>query len=284
MKEVALHIGGIIRSFNVKRGIGTIRQDINISIHGGNRIEIKGFQDPSMMIKTINAEIRRQLDTLKKGEKVKSEVRKALPEGNTEFLRPMPGAARMYPETDLSVLKISREIINEAKKDMPKMRKDIEEELKHKGLNEEMIKILFKEDKFEEFRELLEITDNPLLVAKIILIFPKEILIKEKIPLSESEKIFNKNLFAFVLESFRSGKISESQIKNVLEKIAKGEKLETAILFEKEDTNIIEKKIMEIVKEKQGLSENAYMGLVMKEFKGKIDGKYAREIIAKLLK
>ena len=41
---------------------------------------------------------------------------------------------------------------------------------------------------------------------------------------------------------------------------------------------------MEIIKKKPGLSQNAYMGLVMKEFKGKVDGKVVREIIHKHLK
>ena len=41
---------------------------------------------------------------------------------------------------------------------------------------------------------------------------------------------------------------------------------------------------MNIIKEKPGLNANAYMGLVMQEFKGKISGKEAMEIIQKLLK
>ena len=59
-REVALHIGDILRSCKVRRGIGTIRQDVNISIKGSNRVELKGFQDPKMMIKTIDNEIERQ--------------------------------------------------------------------------------------------------------------------------------------------------------------------------------------------------------------------------------
>ena len=38
-REVALHIGNILRSCKVKSGIGTIRQDVNISIAGGARVE-----------------------------------------------------------------------------------------------------------------------------------------------------------------------------------------------------------------------------------------------------
>ena len=65
IKEVALKLGEIIRSCDVKRGIGTIRQDLNISIKGSKRVEIKGFQDPKMMIKTVNEEILRQQECVK---------------------------------------------------------------------------------------------------------------------------------------------------------------------------------------------------------------------------
>jgi len=44
VKEVAMYIGQLLRSCKIKRGLGTIRQDVNISIRGGNRIEIKGFK------------------------------------------------------------------------------------------------------------------------------------------------------------------------------------------------------------------------------------------------
>jgi len=199
-------------------------------------------------------------------------------------LRPVPGAARMYPETDLPLLKISREAINNAKKNTPKLKGDLEEELKGKGLNQEMIKSLFKQNKLDDFKELLEIVDNPQLIGKILLLFPKEIASHEKSPFSKINKILNKDILIFVLEALKNKTISESQIKDVLERIVRGEKLEDSILFEKEDSSVVEEKIMKIIKDKPGLSEKAYMGLVMKEFKGKIEGKTVREIIGKYLK
>ncbi len=135
-KEVALHIGDILRSCKVKRGLGTIRQDVNMSIKKGARMEIKGVQDPDLIVKTINSEIKRQIILIEKSKEIKPEVRNALANGETEFLRPLPGAARMYPETDLPLLKISSQMINESKKTLPKIRKEIEKELKITGLNQ----------------------------------------------------------------------------------------------------------------------------------------------------
>ena len=280
-KEVALHIGGILRSIKVKRGIGTIRQDVNISIEGGNRVEIKGLQDMKVFIKAIENEVRRQKELIKRGKKVSAEVRNALPDGSTEFLRPMPGAARMYPETDLPLLKINRNLINDVKRNLPRLRKDIERDLEKKGLSKEMVRLLFKENKFEDFKELFEIVSNAQLTAKVLLIFPKEIARKGDISKKKIEKILNKDVLAYVLESLKKKKISESQIKQVLERIAKGRDLTEVIKFEKEEDHVIEEKIMKIMKEKPGLSEKAYMGLIMKEFRGKVDGKTASEIIQK---
>lgn len=282
VKEVALYIGKVLRSCRVKRGIGTIRQDLNLSIKGGNRVEIKGFQDPSMMVQTLNKEINRQLILLNEKKPVQKEVRNALPNGETEFLRPLPGAARMYPETDLPLLKISRDLINEVKKTLPKLRDEIEEELSKTGLNQEMIQLLFKENKINEFKELLRILNNPALVAKILLIFPKEIASHEKRSIKEVEKILNKDTITFIIEALRDKQISEQQIKGVLGKVIVGVDVKDAIIFKREDSNITEEKIAKIIKSKPGLSENAYMGLVMKELKG-VNGKEAMEIITKLL-
>ena len=283
VKEVALYLGKILRSCKVKRGLGTIRQDINVSIKGGDRVEIKGFQDPAMMTATINFEIERQQFLLQSGKNVHGEVRNALPDGKTEFLRPMPGADRMYPETDLPLLKISRDIINEAKKTLPELREDIEKDLEKIGLNEEMIRLLFKQNKIEEFKELLNIFNEPTLIAKILLVFPREIAAHEKKMVSEVDEILNKEVLASVVDSLRNKKISREQIKIVLERIVKGQEFEKAIEFKKHDNNVVEEEVLKIIKSKPGLSENAYMGLVMKEIKG-INGKEAIDMIRKLMK
>jgi glutamyl-tRNA(Gln) amidotransferase subunit E len=60
-RSVALAIGTMLRvSGAVQRGIGTIRQDVNVSIRGGSRVEIKGMQELERMDKFIINEIARQ--------------------------------------------------------------------------------------------------------------------------------------------------------------------------------------------------------------------------------
>ena len=62
--EVAKYLGLLLRSFNVRRGLGTIRQDINVSIEGGARIELKGVQDLRDIPKIIEYEIIRQYNAI----------------------------------------------------------------------------------------------------------------------------------------------------------------------------------------------------------------------------
>ncbi len=61
-RNVAEQLGMILRSTGkVKRGLGTIRQDINISIDGGARVEIKGVQNLRLIGTIVDNEITRQL-------------------------------------------------------------------------------------------------------------------------------------------------------------------------------------------------------------------------------
>jgi glutamyl-tRNA(Gln) amidotransferase subunit E len=60
-QEVALALGLLLRSTGqVKRGLGTIRQDVNVSIKDGAIIEIKGFQQLDMLSELVELEAQRQ--------------------------------------------------------------------------------------------------------------------------------------------------------------------------------------------------------------------------------
>jgi glutamyl-tRNA(Gln) amidotransferase subunit E len=64
-KRVSMEIGLLLRLTNTaQRGIGSIRQDVNISIKNGSRVEIKGFQELDSMDQIIDSEIERQLNLI----------------------------------------------------------------------------------------------------------------------------------------------------------------------------------------------------------------------------
>jgi glutamyl-tRNA(Gln) amidotransferase subunit E len=65
VQQVAEYIGMVLRSTGkVKRGIGTIRQDVNISIRGGSRVEIKGVQELDLIAEVVKREVQRQHNLL----------------------------------------------------------------------------------------------------------------------------------------------------------------------------------------------------------------------------
>ena len=281
-KEVAMYIGDVLRSCKVKRGIGTIRQDVNISILEGNRVEMKGVQDMRTFIKTIENEVLRQKELYDEGTPTQPEVRNALPDSSSEFLRPMPGADRMYPETDLPLLKLSRDFIDSLKKDLPKLRSESAGELRERGLSEEMVKLILGEDKIEELKSLAEIYSNLNFIAKMIVLFPKEIASKENKTLEEVEEQVM-DYYGDILRLLNKKKIGEGDVKDILINLVKGMDFKEAIKIEKVDNSEIEEEILKIIKEKPGLNANAYMGLVMAKFKGKINGKQAMDVINKLM-
>ncbi|TXT58156.1 MAG: Glutamyl-tRNA(Gln) amidotransferase subunit E [Promethearchaeota archaeon] len=71
-RECAERLGLLLWSANVKKILGSIRQDVNVSIKGGTRIEIKGVQKLDWIPVLINNEISRQMNLIKIKEELES--------------------------------------------------------------------------------------------------------------------------------------------------------------------------------------------------------------------
>lgn len=72
VQETAAYIGMVLRSTGrVKRGIGTIRQDLNVSIRNGARVEIKGVQELDLIAEVVRREVCRQQELLSIGEELR---------------------------------------------------------------------------------------------------------------------------------------------------------------------------------------------------------------------
>lgn len=81
VQEVAAYLGMVLRSTGrVKRGLGTIRQDINISIRDGARVEIKGVQDLDLIPEVVSREVTRQRSLLRIREILQSRKTEVDPE------------------------------------------------------------------------------------------------------------------------------------------------------------------------------------------------------------
>lgn len=68
-----------------------------------------------LLAKVVRKEVERQLAL----PRVKHETRAVNVDGSTHFTRPLPGAARMYPETDVKPITISNSYLKEIKSNLP---------------------------------------------------------------------------------------------------------------------------------------------------------------------
>jgi Glu-tRNA(Gln) amidotransferase subunit E-like FAD-binding protein len=172
-KEVAEAIGKVLQSTErVRRGLGTIRQDLNVSIKGGERCELKGVQELSTIPKIIEYEIERQSELVKAGKKVTKDVRRVKPDLTTEFMRPMPGAARMYPETDVPPIAVTNEMLSGIRK-----AESIDE--RHArfvggyGISADIAGQLFREGHATLFENLVKGGSDPKLAATVLTVVLK---------------------------------------------------------------------------------------------------------------
>ncbi|MEE9323381.1 MAG: Glu-tRNA(Gln) amidotransferase subunit GatE, partial [Candidatus Aenigmarchaeota archaeon] len=425
-KEVAEKLGMIVRSTGkAKRGIGTIRQDINVSISGGARIEIKGAQELRMIPKLVENEVMRQTNLLEikkdlkkmkfkpvkprvshvshifrgsksritknkatfavlipnfagllkrkltptrtlgneianyvkvrselkgithsdedlekyelskefeklrkrmkagkgdtliiaAGEKeqvektmgivcerinylakeVPKEVRKALETGDTEYLRPLPGAARLYPETDIPPIKITSEKLREVRKGLPELieereKKQKKEIRKKAKISDEIIDQIVKMGRKETFDKLVKSGSDPKVVSSVLTSTLRYLEKREKV---KTEKLEDSH-FLSVFKALKKGKIPKEAVPEVLKSFAENPeqgiekiigKLGVKALKESELRGIIRKTVREnksLLKDPRG--EKILLGLVMKKVRGRADARKVMEILKKELK
>lgn len=407
-QKVAEKLGMILRSTNnVRRGIGTIRQDVNVSIPDGRRVEVKGAQDLKMLPTLIRYEMQRQQQliniqkklgrfvlekefkdvtsvleacpskivqntvsnngviyglrlegfagllgkelvpgkrlgtefssyaktaagvgglfhsdelprygieeehvtavkkalgclehdafviiadqkqkvlaaleavyarALKVQEGVLPEVRNAEADGTTTYLRPMPGAARMYPETD--VLPVVPAI---AKVKLPKLLEEAATDFVKLGLSKDLADLIAKSGKATVFEEFVHSFKNlkPAFIAEVML--PKLREIKRKYNVDVSS--VTDNMLEEVLAALDQGTVPKEALEEVLLDLAKTRSVD----FEKyKGMNDAElgKLLKKIVDAHKGAPLGTLMGIAMKELRGKADGKKMNEMLKKMV-
>ena len=102
-------VGDSIRESNVEKDSASIRQDINISIKKGEKVEIKGVSSLSGIRQVIVKEIERQEKILPEGYQITPHTRciDNPSAGTTSFMRPYKGNTRYFSEPELSSYAIS---------------------------------------------------------------------------------------------------------------------------------------------------------------------------------
>jgi len=413
-KKVAAKLGMILRSTGkVKRGLGTIRQDVNISIRDGARVEIKGVQSLDILDKVVEYEVIRQkslieireelrkreaavnrtifnlsnvfkhteskvikkakfvggillkrfegligreiqpgrrlgtefadiarmfglggifhtdelpaygiseeeVDELRKttkaddrdavviaaGERVRvenalrriiqraeycffgvpEETRKANEDGTTSYLRPLPGAARMYPETDVPAVKVTEEMLSV---ETPELIEDrMKRYVKDYGLSEDLARVIADSEYFTLFEEYAD-KISPTVAARVIHLTPAD-LRKDGVDTG----ILNENHFRLTLNLILKGKIAKEGAEEVLKILCQNpdtteEEIIRVIGIGGDVDSFIERLVEEkkdFIAEKGEHAFKPLMGLVMKEFRGKVDGKIIAEKLKKAIR
>jgi glutamyl-tRNA(Gln) amidotransferase subunit E len=238
----------------------------------------------------INSIINR-IEQAKQG--VPAETRLATQTGETVYLRPRPGASRMYPETDIPPIIVTDNEINFAKKNIPKSWDESLLILQKKyDLKPQLAEQIFDSEYLELFEKIC--TDNnsfPNFVASILCSTITNLERRDlDASLLKSEEIIKS------FEFLNQGKITKESIEIIFEQIMSGktQSVEEAIqktsmisLSEDELEEICNTAISDnsAIIDAQGLRAiGPLMGSVMKSTRGKASGEKVNLLLQKMIK
>jgi len=217
---------------------------------------------------------------------VPEETRDPLPDGTSAYSRPLPGRARMYPETDVPPIKVTDEMMTQIDRLIPELPEGIVKRLQEKhSLSREQAEALVKSGFDSLFDEMLSAGLPSKLVARTLIntlpeleregldvgILTKEALAdvlgrvdrgsfsKEGVPQLLKQMIEHEESADEAAEALRLCGASGSQIEEIMDRI----------LADKRDF-IIERRERAVA---------PIMGLVMKELRGKADGKLLNDLL-----
>lgn len=223
---------------------------------------------------------------------VPEETRGANPDGTTRYMRPRPGAARMYPETDVPPIQISEEYLNTLRSLLPELpERKMERLMKEYKLNEKLARQVLDSEYALLFEEIArESGVSPTTIAAVLTETMKA-LKREGV---EIDKILDeqlKELFNFV----GAGKAAKEAIPDILTWLSEHggasvkdaiESLGLAMLSEAEIAKIIDDLLVEnkqLVKERGKAAFGMLMGLVMRKVRGRANAELVNQVLRRKL-
>ncbi len=246
---------------------------------------------PSSKINFAMDSIINRINQAAKG--VPAETRLATPNGETIFLRPRPGASRMYPETDIPPIIVTKNELEIAENNIPKLWDESIAEIQKKyNLNQQLAEQIFDSQYIDLFEKIVKkISINPTFIASILC---SSITKLERSGLNS--KLLKNEEITKSFEFLESGKITKESIDIIFEDIMKGESrtIEEAIKntsIETVDEAKLEKIIEKIINENEEIILNQreraispLMGIAMKELRGNAPGEMVNNLLLKSIK
>ena len=220
---------------------------------------------------------------------VPPETRAANPDGTSRYMRPRPGAARMYPETDIPPSPITNDFMNKVRTSMPEpAEKKTERLMKEYRLNEKLAKQVIDSEYYSLFETIAKESNVAPTGVAAFLTETIKALRRDGI---EVEKVTDEQLRA-IFKGVGSALLAKEAIPEVFSWLSQheGKSLKDALdslglkmLTTSEIETLLEHVIAQNKQSVEKMGKNAFgsiMGLAMKEARGKADP----AIVSKLLK
>jgi glutamyl-tRNA(Gln) amidotransferase subunit E len=220
---------------------------------------------------------------------IPAETRTAKDDGTTRYMRPRPGAARMYPETDIPPAEITEKLVKKIKENLPESaEKKVLRIIKQYGLNEKLAKQLPDSEYNILFEEIVKQTGVQASTVAAFLTETLKALKREGIKIENVNDDQIKNIFKAV----GKGELAKEALADVFSWLSKNEDktVQDAVvilclkMFTEKDLAPIIDRVVAVNKQSiDKLGKNSYgmlMGAIMKEVRGKANP----ELVGKLLK
>ena len=214
---------------------------------------------------------------------VPRETRRPLPDGRTEYMRPLPGGARMYPETDVPPTPVPRELLEEIAENLPPtIEEKIEQLSSTYGISRDMASRIVDQG-YEDLMVRLSESLDPRVVGRILAYKVPELRRKGADPDALIERLPDVMERAARLGLPREG-IEEAleavflEGRSVEEAMPEGGGVDVDAVIEE-----VIRENMELVEERGEWAFKPLMGEVMKRLRGRVSGKIVAEKLKKKL-
>lgn len=220
---------------------------------------------------------------------VPEETRAANPDGTTRYTRPRPGAARMYPETDVPPIQLTREYLEQLRARLPELPEQrMKRLMRQYRLNVKLARQILDSEYAELFEVIAKETMVSSTVIAVTLTETLKALRREGIGIEKVVDDQFRELFSLV----GSGKTTKEAIPDIITWLSKHEgatakeaieSLGLVMISQMELEKMIEHLIKQnesLVKEKEKRAFGPLMGMIMKEVRGKAKA----ELVSRILK
>ena len=219
---------------------------------------------------------------------VPEETRAANPDGTTKYMRPRPGAARMYPETDVPPIQVTKEYVDELSSRLPELPEQLMKRLmKDYKLNQKLAKQILDSEYLDLFESLAQETKVSATVIAVALTETLKALKRDGI----NVEVVTDGQFREMFRLIGEGKTAKESIPEVLTWLASHEEasakaalksLGLGMMSRKELEDLVDdviEKNSEFIELRGKGAFGPLMGIIMKKARGRVKAQLVNQIL-----